>query len=239
MGSPYGFQTTCWTVVAQAGASGSPDATLALETVCLTCRSPVLTYIRRLGYNPTDAEDLAQAFFGWVVEHNPLSAADPRKGRFRSFLLGTLKHFLSDERKRCRALKRGGGQSPISMDALNSEVWLAEEPSVAATAEDDYDRQWALALLERSLVALEEEYGSQGKRELFRALVGFQLAGDSGEPYKVVSARLGMSEAAVKTAIHRLRRRHSELLRHEVARTVSCPADVDGELRHLINLMSG
>lgn len=232
------FTTTHWSVVAGAAEPGSPDAALALEQLCTAYRPPLLTYVRRAGYGPEDAEDLVQGFFTWLIERNPLRAADPLKGRFRSFLLGTLKHFLADERKHRHALKRGGGHAPVSLDAPASGAAPGGEPAVASTAESDYDRQWALTLLGHSVAALRDEYAARGKGELFEALRGFQLAGTPGDSYAALAARLGLTEAALKSAIHRLRERHAELLRAEVARTVAGPAEVDGELRHLITLLS-
>jgi RNA polymerase sigma-70 factor (ECF subfamily) len=183
--------------------------------------------------SPHDAQDLTQAFFAELLEKDYLQAADPRRGKFRSFLLTAFKHFLSRERDRASAQKRGGGRPLLSLDFRVGEDRYHLEPIDHATPESLYERRWALAILEQTLSRLRQELANAGKEKLFERLKG-ALAGEGlQESYAQIAEELGVSEQAVKVAVHRLRRRYQELLRAEIAETVASPEEVDEELRDL------
>lgn len=185
-----------------------------------------------------DARDLTQEFFARLIESNTIGDADRARGRFRTFLIAALKHFLANKRDRARAKKRGGGRHVLPLDFDAGEDRLSREPTHHATPEKIFERRWALALLETVLARLREEFQAGGKRELFERLKG-SLAGqgDAGG-YANIAAELGMTEGAIKVAVHRLRRRYRELLRDEIAQTVADPADVDEEIRDLFAALS-
>jgi len=235
---PRGFCTTHWSVVLAAGGSAVPGALDALEKLCRAYWYPLYSFIRRRGYNPHDAQDLTQSFFAELVESRFLRAADHDRGRFRSFLLVRLKHFLSDERKKAQAQKRGGGQTVLSLDVEMAEERYGSEPTTALTPEVIFDRRWAMMVLEQTVARLRREYVAAGRVELFEELKHFQPGEESDRSYLEVAARLGLSEGAVKSAIWRLRRRHVDLLRDEIAQTISTPAEVDEEIRYLITMVS-
>lgn len=227
------FVTTRWSVVVSAQGNDSPEAARALEHLCQAYWYPLYAHVRRLGHGPADAEDLTQAFFAKLLEKGWLAVADRDRGRFRSFLLGSLKHFLANEWDRARALKRGGRVQIISLDAPVGEDRLRQEPATANTLEREFDRRWALALLDTVLGRLEREYAEQGKAALFQQLKG-TLGGDRAASAHAQLARsLAMSEGAVRVAAHRLRRRYRELLRLEIAPTVATADEVEDELRQL------
>lgn len=227
------FVTTRWSVVVSAQGKDSPEAARALEHLCQAYWYPLYAHVRRLGHGPADAEDLTQAFFAKLLEKGWLAVADRDRGRFRSFLLGSLKHFLANEWDRARAEKRGGRVQIISLDAPVGEDRLRQEPATATTPEREFDRRWALALLDTVLGRLEREYAEQGKAALFQQLKG-TLGGDRADRAHAQPARaLAMSEGAVRVAAHRLRRRYRELLRLEIAQTVATANQVEDELRQL------
>lgn len=232
------FATTRWSLVLAAGHQTHARSAEALASLCEMYWYPVYAFIRRQGYRAEDGADLTQAFFARVLEKNYLHDADPARGRFRAFLCASIRHFLSNERDRARALKRGGTQPPISLDVETAEGRYQLEPSDDLTPEKLFDRHWALMLLERVLVRLREEHVSAGKAELFDQLKGF-LTGDSAAvPYGDVANTLGTTEGAVKVAVHRLRRRFRDTLVQEIAETVSDPADIDGEIEYLLKAVS-
>ncbi len=236
------FATTHWSVVLAAGQQDTPQSAAALEQLCRTYWYPLYVYVRRRGYGPEDAEDLTQQFFAVLLQHEYFRLADPRRGRFRTFLLHALEHFLTNEWKRAQRIKRGGGATFLSLDAANGERRYALEPVTAATPERAYEHRWAITLLDQVLASLREEYTRGGKERLFGELASSLWGGDSSSgpgSYAVVGESLGMSQGAVRVAVHRLRKRYRELLKTEVAQTVATPEEVDEEVRCLIRAVSG
>jgi len=238
-GSAPEFTTTHWSMVLAAGNTSAPGARSALERLCGAYWLPLYAFIRRRGHSPHDAQDLTQGFFAWLIESKHLRVADSERGRFRSFLLGMLKNFLSDERKKAHAQKRGGGRTLISLDAASAEERYDLEPATGLTPDLIFDRRWAWTVMEQTVTRLRKEYVMAGRAELFDALRQFQPGEDAGQSYAEVATRLGLTESAVKSAIWRLRQRHRDLLREEIAHTVATPADVDGEIRHLLSVLGG
>ena len=222
-----------------AGQHGSPNAQAALEKLCRTYWHTLYVYVRRQGHTPEDAQDLTQAFFARLLEKNYLEAAEPDKGKFRSFLLIVFKRFLANEWDRANREKRGGGQQVISLDAASAETRYRAEPADAMTPETAFERRWALQLLEDVLNRLEKEYVAAGKGKIFEELHVLLTGEKNQSPYAEIAARLRMSEGTLKVTVHRLRRRYRELLRLEVAHTVASPAEIDGEIRHLFAAISG
>jgi RNA polymerase sigma factor (sigma-70 family) len=232
------FVTTHWSMVLSAGRSDSTHAQAALEKLCRTYWLPIYAFVRRQGHNSHDAQDLTQEFFSRLLEKKSLAGVDPAKGRFRSFLLGSLKHFLANEWDKARAQKRGGGQRLISIDANHAETSYAIEPADQMTAEKIFERRWALTLLEQVMQQLREDYVRDGKTRLFEELKSTLTGASRSAPYAEIAARLAMSEGAVKVAVHRLRQRYRELLRAEIAHTVASPAEVEDEIRNLFATLS-
>jgi RNA polymerase sigma factor (sigma-70 family) len=233
------FATTHWSMVLAAGDSSAPEAKEALERLCRTYWYPLYAFVRRQGHSPQDAQDSTQEFFTWLLESKQLRVADSERGKFRSFLLGMLKNFLSDERKKAQAQKRGGGRAHISLDAASAEERFDLEPATDLTPEIIFDRRWALTVMEQTVARLREEYVAADRVELFEELKHFQPGEVAGRSYAEVAARLGLTESAAKSAIWRLRQRHGDLLREEIAHTVATPAEVDEEIRHLVAVLSG
>jgi len=237
--APGVFATTHWSVIVAAGDAASPDAQNALASLCQTYWKSLYAYVRRRGYDVHDAQDLVQAFFERAIEKNYVAAANRERGRFRTFLLAALEHFLAKEWRRGQRLKRGGGRSFISLEELGAEESNGAERSSELTAEKLYDRRWALTVLERALQRLRSEYRESGREAVFVQLA-VTLSGERpGNSYAEIAQRLEMSEGAVKVAVHRLRQRYAVLVREEVANTVSRPAQVDEELQHLVAALSG
>src|SRR5206468_1031595 len=227
------FATTHWSVVLKAGQSISTDANQALELLCRTYWYPLYAYVRRKGYDAHAAQDLTQEFFARLLARNYLSVADRNKGKFRSFLLGCLEHFLAREWTRAHAQKRGGGQPLFSLDETDAENRYLREPAHELSAEKIFDRRWATTLLDQAMARLREECLASQKGELFEKSQNY-LSGEKGEAsYADLAASLGMSEGAIKVALHRLRQRYGELVRAEIAQTVATPAEIDEELRYL------
>lgn len=234
------FDTTNWSVILKATVGGSSAARGALATLCETYWPPVYAFIRGKGHLPADAEDLTQAYFSRFLEKGYLKDFRPEVGRFRTFLCASVRHFLANEWDRERAVKRGGGKPPLSLDAAAVERRYGLEPVDRVTPETLFERQWAVAMLERCLARLEAEQptGSTARSRFERLkplLVGEGPAGG----YAELAAELGMSEAAARVAVHRLRKRFGRLLREEVARTISDPRDVDAELHWLLATVRG
>jgi len=233
------FLTTHWSVVVAAAQRSSPAAQEALTTLCRAYWYPLYAFVRRQGHGPHDAQDLTQAFFARFLEKDCIADADRHRGRFRSFLLASMKHFLANEWDRATALKRGGGQEPVSLDEPDAESRYALEPQDGMSADRVYERRWAMLLLERVLERLKREFVAGGKAAQFEALKEALPAGRGGRSYAEVAASLGSSEAAVKVAVHRLRRRYRDLLREEIAQTVAAPAEVEDEVRYLFAVLAG
>jgi RNA polymerase sigma factor (sigma-70 family) len=233
------FATTHWSLVLKAGRSDSTQAKYALEKLCQTYWFPLYAYVRRRGYSPEDAQDLTQGFFERLLEHRSISAADPERGRFRSFMLGALNHFLADERARAQAQKRGGGRQVVHLDVAAAEQRLDSELKDNVTPDKTFDRQWAAALLNAVLNSLAEEYARDGKKDFFEALKQTLAGARESQPYADLAQRLGMNEGAVRTAVHRLRKRYRELLRAEIGNTVGSETEVEEEIRHLFRISGG
>ena len=226
--------TTQWSVVMAAGKDRHNDAHEALSRLCETYWYPLYAYVRRRT-NEDEARDLTQSFFAHLLAKNTVAAADQTRGRFRAFLLSALKNFLSNEWEKERTMKRGGGATQLSLDFEDCDSRLRIEPSVGETPEHLYERQWAMALLDRVLAQLREEYVTADKERQFDLFKPF-IAGAGGD-YQAAGKELGWTDNAVRVATHRLRGRYRELLRAEIAHTVGSPDDVDDEIRWLFQVL--
>jgi len=235
-GGAKSFPSTLWTVVLHAGGDDSKQAGAALAKLCQAYWYPLYAFVRRRGYSPHDAQDLTQAFFLQLLEKHGLERVDPEQGRFRTFLLAALKNFLANEWDKSQAQKRGGGQTFVSLEPRNAESRYQLEPSHDLTPERHFERQWALTLLDKVLATLRDEYHADGKADLFEELKTV-LGGQRGT-YAEIAVRLGRTEGAIKVAAHRMRQRYRELMRAQIAQTVS-EADVEDELRELLAALSG
>ena len=231
------FATTRWSVVLNAGEAPSAQQAEALAQLCQAYWYPLYAYARREGASIEDAQDLTQEFFARLLERNYLDRADPNKGRFRWFLLGALKHFLANQRERARSLRRGGRIVHIPLDDITAEKRYQLELSTPLTPDKNFDRAWALTLLERVREQLRDHFEKAGKRERFETLASFLPGGQEKKSYADMAAELGMSEGALRVELHRFKATYRQLLRTEIAHTVSAPAEVDEELRYLIEVM--
>ena len=235
---PRGFATTRWSLVRASGGEDS-GAREALKALCRAYWYPLYAYVRRRGLQPSDAQDHTQSFFAHLLEGERIQAANPERGRFRSFLLKSLQNFLATERRRDHAEKRGGGRAVLSLDFEQGEKRYLKEPADTDTPERLFERRWALTLLETTLARLRHEYDQSGKGTLFAALEP-HLHGDQDRlPLAELASPLGMSPESVKVAAHRLRRRYRDVLRQEIAETVDSPEEVDDELKRLMGAISG
>jgi RNA polymerase sigma factor (sigma-70 family) len=230
------FPTTRWSLVVAAGNPHVEEAKSALVSLCEHYWYPLYAYLRRRGYPCDHAQDLTQDFFVRVLEGRYLDRADPEKGRFRSFLLTSLKFFVADEGDRHRARKRGGGMV-VTIECSSGEERYQREPAHDETPERIYERRWALLLIDRVVEKLREEFVHQGRPEHFERLKVF-LLGHSDAPYAALAREMNISEGALKVAIHRLRKRYRELFRQEIADTVADPAEVESELRFLAHVLT-
>jgi len=233
------FVTTHWSVVLAAGDRASTGAEEALEKLCQTYWYPLYAFIRRQGHEAHDAEDITQEFFARFLARDYFSRADPALGRFRNFLLASLKHFLSERHRHAHRLKRGGGLHFLSWDNQTAEERYRFEPCDSSHAEESFDRQWAYMLLEKALSRLGDEQSATGKSESFSRLKDFVWGDQIGVSYAEAAEWLGLSEGAFKVMVHRLRKRFRELLREEVAHTVSAVHEIDDELRYLASILRG
>jgi RNA polymerase sigma factor (sigma-70 family) len=230
------FTTTHWSVVL-AAQGDSTEAKAALEKLCRTYWWPLYGFVRRQGYKPEDAQDLTQAFFARLLERRDLETVRQERGRLRSYLLASIKNFLSKARHREMTVKRGEGRPLISLEDLLARERADQEPAHKLSADRIYERRWALTLLEQVLARLRAEYEAAGKLPLFDRLKEL-LAGESGQPSQAkIAAEMQMTENAVKQAFHRLRHRYRQLLHEEIAHTVAVPDDVEDELRHFMAVL--
>ncbi len=232
------FALTRWSVVLAAGRSESTHARDALEELCRTYWAPIYAFIRRDGHSPEDAQDLAQEFFSRLLERNFLESVSPDKGRFRSFLLASLKHFLANEWDKAKAKKRGGGRRPLPIDGLSAETSYVVEPAENLTPDKLYERRWALTLLDRVLRRLRDEYVGEGKSSQFEELKSALTGDRQSLPYAELARRLHTSEGAIKVAVYRMRQRYRQLLREEIAQTVATPGEVEDEIRALFGALA-
>jgi DNA-directed RNA polymerase specialized sigma24 family protein len=227
------FATTHWSLVLEAQGE-SPVAQEALEKLCRIYWRPIHSFLRRQGLAQEEAEDLTQGFFALLLERGDFGAVRREKGRLRSYLLASLKHFLADERRRAMAIKRGKGERPIPLEDLRADEWMDMAPADPLTAELIYERRWASTVLERVLNLLKDEYAATRNPALFDSLTQL-LPDEPGAPSRAdIAAQFGMTENAVTQAFHRFRQRYQSLLREEIAHTVATPGDIDDELSHLI-----
>jgi len=237
-GSSARFQTTHWSVVLEAGKSVSPQSSEALEKLCQTYWQPLYVFIRRKGYPEEDAQDLTQEFFARLLERRDFETVHPYKGKFRTFLLAAMTHFLANERDRARAVKRGAGQKLISLSEIKPEQFRALEPVSDVSPDKLFDLRWAMTVLERALARLRIDSTEQGKSSEFDQLKKF-LSEEPGEgEYSAVAQRLGMPSSSVAVAVYRLRARYRELVRSEVAQTLSNPLELEEEMRHLYAVLN-
>jgi RNA polymerase sigma-70 factor (ECF subfamily) len=233
------FATTHWSMVVCAGCGRSSEANRALAALCENYWFPLYAFVRRAGRSPEDAQDLTQEFFVGLLTKNFLAVADPQRGRFRSFLLGAMKHFLANKHRRRAAEKRGGLRTVLSLDFIAGEsCYRRIEPADRLTPERLYENRWAMTLLDLVLDRLREEFCAADKLRLFDALkqflVGSSDAADRARSYLHVAKELDMSEGAVKTAVHRLRRRYRKLLEEEIVKTLDDPGSLEDELGNLL-----
>lgn len=233
-GAPRRFATTRWSVVLAAGQGGTPQSERALAELCGDYWYPLYAYVRRQGRDADEARDLTQAFFARLLETHGLRTADPTRGRFRSFLLTSMKRFLTSEWRRQVAEKRGGGVPTLSLDYDDAEQRYRVEPGDDLTPEAVYERRWALGLLDRAVTELQAQYEARGQGPLFEALKGFLGHDPTGLPYSELAPRLGQSEGALRTAASRLRSRWRDRLLELVAETVRDGDSVEDELRSLL-----
>ncbi len=236
-GSPE-FPPTRWSLVGQAGDQQTRVAAEALETLCRAYWYPLYAFLRRSGNSPHDAQDWVQSFFEYLLENRIVGKARREKGRFRSFLLATMKHFISSEQRRLDAQKRGGGRVLISLDEVNSEQRYSCEPAAAHTPETLYELSWARTVLARAAASLEQEFVASGKQSVFARLQPYLQSGRDGPSYAETAAALGKSEDAIKSGVQRLRQRFQQLLRAQIAETVEHASEVEDELQHLRQVLT-
>jgi RNA polymerase sigma-70 factor (ECF subfamily) len=231
------FAVTRWTLILSAArGSQTPRAATAMAELCRIYWYPLYAFIRRRGHSAHDAEDLTQAFFARLLDKHFLAAADREAGRFRTFLLMAVKRFLANQHEAAQAKKRGGGRQFVPLDGLEPEARYHLEPADSLSPERLFEQQWAITLLDHVLSRLRDNMTAQGKVTLFDALKD-HLAGGRDESYATTATRLGISEGAVKVAVHRLRRRYREMLRKEIEHTVTSPDEVEDEIRYLFTCL--
>jgi len=232
------FATTRWTVVLAAGGGGTPQSDHALEELCAAYWFPLYAYVRRRGHSREDAEDLTQEFFARFLERNYLEGLGAERGRFRAFLLASLKHFLANDRDRARAQKRGGGAAHLSLDWQTADTQFQIASATEASPDKAFDREWAVALLGKVIERLAAESAAGGSAAQFETLKIFLTAGRGEQSHAEAGHALAMDEGAVRVAVHRLRKRYRQLLRDEIAQTLADPAQVDEEMEALFGAFS-
>jgi len=233
------FATTHWSVVLAAGHSSAVQHRPALSSLCETYWFPLYAYLRRHGHDSHQAADYVQAFFTRLLEKDYLKKVKPEGGKFRSFLLTALKHFIANERAHDAAQKRGGGRAVLSLDFESAEDRYALDPADNLSPEKLFERSWALTVLKQTMERLEAELVSKGKQKLFHQLKAYIAAETNAVPYSEVAAKLEMTEGAVRVAVHRMRKRCRDLLRDEIAQTVSSEDEIDEEIQGLFTALGG
>ena len=232
------FATTHWSVVLSAGEAEASESSASLERLCRTYWYPLYAFVRRKGYSPEDAEDLTQGFFERLLEKHFLKEVDPALGRFRTFLLTALKHFLANEWDRVKAVKRGGNVKFVPLDSPALEERFCADASGEEPPERRFDRLWAEAVMDRALAALEEEHRTANKVAQFEVFAEFLSRPPEEDEYARVGATLRLNSHAVAVAVSRMRERYQTLIRTEIAHTVANAQEVDAELRYLIDVIS-
>ena len=227
------FVSTHWSLVVRASGSSPEQAAAALEILCKAYWYPLYAFVRRQGHAPHDAQDLTQEFFARLLARRDLEHVNPAKGRFRSFLLASMNHFLANEWDKARALKRGGGRQAISLDEADAEGRYAQEDSPSLSPEMLFEQRWAMTVLDAAMARLRVEFSAAGKARQFEVLKDFLSGVAADGDYAAVAGSLGLNPGAVAVAVHRLRQRYKELVRVEIAETVASPLDVEDEMRHL------
>jgi DNA-directed RNA polymerase specialized sigma24 family protein len=234
----YQFTNTHWSVVLQAQRSASAETNEALERLCRRYWYPLYAFVRRSGYSATDAEDLTQEFFSRFLGKNYLASVHRDKGKFRSFLLASLRHFLANEWDRAKSEKRGGRQTFVSLEGEAIEERYTQDAGARSTPEALFEHEWALTILDKALHSLKKQYTDRGKGEQFEALKCF-LSGQANEgAYDLPAVRLNTTPGAIAVAVHRLRQQYGEAVRAEVAHTVSSPSQVEEEMHHVLLLLT-
>jgi RNA polymerase sigma factor (sigma-70 family) len=236
-GEPERFVTTRWSLVLAAGGEESEGSRSAMTRLVETYWYPLYAFARRKGRGPDEACDLTQEFLLALLDRKFLGEADPQKGRFRTFILTAFGRFLVDEWRREHCEKRGGGRRILSLSSIEAEERYRFEPADPLTPEQIYERRWAMTILDVAMKRLEDETAAAGRQDLFAAVKPILTGEDDSNPYAALGARLGMKDGALRTAVHRLRRRFGALLRAEIAETIADPRDVDDELRYLFRLL--
>ena len=232
------FLTTRWSVVLAARSEAPTEASRALESLCRTYWQPLYVYARRRGHNPQDAEDLTQGFFAKLLEKDWLAAVEQERGRFRQFLLMAFKRFLANEHDHAQRLKRGGGAHAVPLDTVLGEKLYREETPPSASADEVYDRRWALSLLDATLSQLRQEFEAMGRLHEFEVLKPQLTAARGDIAYAGIAQALQTTEGAARVAVHRLRKRFREVFREQIAHTVNTPEELEDELRHLISALA-
>jgi DNA-directed RNA polymerase specialized sigma24 family protein len=232
------FATTHWSVVAQSALTDVPEAENALAKLCETYWPPIYSFIRRRGYAPVDAQDLTQSFFAYFLRTKAYGRTDRLRGKFRVFLLASVKNFLADNWDREQAIRRGGDCQFVSLDQQTAETFYDAASASDSSAERLFELRWAKSLIAGALSSLREELQAEGKLELFQQLKSFLTGGSVIPSYDEASARTGFPRATVKTHVYRLRQRYREIVRREIARTVSSPHEIDQELRYLSGVLA-
>jgi RNA polymerase sigma factor (sigma-70 family) len=229
--------TTQWSQVLAARDGSDTEARAALESLCQTYWQPLYAYIRHQGNDPETARDLTQGYFAELLDKDFLADVDPDKGRFRSFLLASLRHYLSHQRDHDRALKRGGGTLTLSLDTSVGERGYAVRAAPEMSPEAVFEYRWAMTVMERAMDKLRRDAEGAGRRDQFERLLPYLTGGRTTVPYREVAAEMQLTESAIKSAVQRLRKKLGQCLRQEIAETVANPEDVDEEVRHLLSIV--
>jgi DNA-directed RNA polymerase specialized sigma24 family protein len=232
------FTATHWSVVLAAGEADSPRRSAALEKLCSTYWQPIYAFIQGSGYGVHDAQDLTQDFLAHLLARNPFASLESSRGKFRSFLLVSLKNFLADEHAKARAAKRGGGQAVLSLDQEAIEAICQQDMNAGLPAWKLFDRRWAWAITDQALARLHEEFTATGKAELFARLQTFLSNEGTAAHYAAAAQDLGMTAGAAAVAVHRMRQRYRALVRREIAQTVTGPVELDEEMSYLVEVLA-